>query len=108
LGFRYSKEPSIKDVRSQGRGCCPVCTFFGQGERGSSDADVCTFSSKKIRIFSNYGVSARTREEWVEPVRTFCGPGVGQFFAILAPNPDKVSNNIASRFCENLSLLVLK
>jgi len=35
-------------------------------------------------IFEIYGVSARTREEGVEPVRIFCGQGGrGQFFAIF-------------------------
>jgi len=40
---------------------------------GFSDADVRTFWCKKQRIFRNYGVSARTRGEEVEPVRTVCG-----------------------------------
>jgi len=50
------------------------------------------FDAKKLRIFRNYGVSARIRG--VEPVRTFFGQR-GQFFAILygrllwtAPNCD--------------------
>jgi len=46
------------------------------------------FGAKNFGFFEIYGVSAPTKWEGVEPVRTFCGqgggPGVGQFFfAIL-------------------------
>jgi len=42
------------------------------------------FGAKNIGFFEIYGVSARTRKEGVEPVRTFFGKGEGgQFFAIL-------------------------
>jgi len=66
-----AKELSIKDVRSQGKGICPVRTYFGQEGGGYSDADVCTFCCKKHRIFR----IARTRGRVVEPVRIFCGRG---------------------------------
>jgi len=64
-----------------------VRTFCGQGGReGSTDADVrIFFGAKTLGFFEIYDVSARTRGEEVEPVRTFCGQGVvgGQFLAIL-------------------------
>jgi len=41
-------------------------------------------SAKNIGFFEIYGVSARTRGERVEPVRTVCGQGKrGQFFVVL-------------------------
>jgi len=44
---------------------------------GSSDA-------RNFGFFEIYGVPARTREEGVKPVRTFCKQeGGGHFFAIL-------------------------
>jgi len=42
------KEPSIKDVRSQGGGGLSIAD-----KGGSSDADVRTFLRKKLRIFRN-------------------------------------------------------
>jgi len=47
-GLYYRKGPSMKDVRSQGEGACPVRTFCAHGVRGSSDADVRTFWCKKL------------------------------------------------------------
>jgi len=49
---RSLKRLTIKDVR-RGEGGCPVLTFCRQGGRGSSDADVRTFSCKKYHIFQN-------------------------------------------------------
>jgi len=46
-----------------------------RGEGGSSDAGDRTFSEKNFGCFEIYGVSARTRGEGVEPVRTFFGQG---------------------------------
>jgi len=73
---------SIKYVRSQGGGVCPVWTME---EVGSSDADVRTFWCKKFGFFEMYGVSARIRGRGIEPVGIFCGHGGrrSQFFAIL-------------------------
>jgi len=49
---------SIKDVRTQEEGVCPVRTFFGQEKRGSSDADVCSLHSlaQKTSDFSKFTV----------------------------------------------------
>jgi len=45
---------SIKDVRSQGRGSVfSADNLQKRGNAGSSDADVCTFWCKKLRIFRN-------------------------------------------------------
>jgi len=54
-----NKEPSIKDIRKQGRG-----EFIQSGQEGkvdSSDADVRTFWRKNFEFFEIYGVSAQTR-----------------------------------------------
>jgi len=71
------KEPSIKDVRSQGEGRLVQCVYFAD-KRDSSDADVRTFDAKNIGFLEIYGVSARTRG--VETVRTFFGNGKGSIF----------------------------
>jgi len=73
---------SIKDVRSQGEGVCPVRTFFGQGGEGhSSDLDVRTFWQKKLQIFQNL-LCVRTTGSWA--MRTFLDKGRGgHFFAIF-------------------------
>jgi len=63
-----------------------VRIFFGKGERGFSDADICTFGQKNFRFFEIYGVSARITG--FEPVRTYFGKGGGvNFFAILCGRP---------------------
>jgi len=38
------------------------------------------FGAKNFGLFEIYGVSARTRRERVESVRTFCGQGGGSIF----------------------------
>jgi len=53
-----------KDVRSQGEGVCRVRTFFGQGGKGSSDADVHTFLWKKLRNFLNLWCVHTDKGDW--------------------------------------------
>jgi len=67
-----SKGLSIKYVRNQERG---GLFSADNGGGGSSDAVVWTFWYKNYRFFEIYSVSAQTRGEGVEPVRTFCGQG---------------------------------
>jgi len=43
-----------------------VRTYYGQGGRGSSNADVRTFWCKNLGFFEIYGLSAQIREEEVE------------------------------------------
>jgi len=58
----------IKDIRSQGGGVAQCGHFSDKG--GSSDADVCSFWCKKLRIFhgerglSQYGYSADKGGGW--------------------------------------------
>jgi len=54
----FNKGLSIKDVRSQGGGDCPVRTW---GKGGFQMRTSALFSAKSIRFFYIYGVSARTR-----------------------------------------------
>jgi len=54
------KGSSIKDVRSQGEGVCPVRTFFGQGGREFLQMRTSAlFGAKNSRFLEIYGVSAR-------------------------------------------------
>jgi len=69
--------PSIKDVRSQGWTGCPVRTFFGKGEGGSSDVDVRTFCCKNHRVFRNLWCVRTDSGNWASADK-----GRGQFFAI--------------------------
>jgi len=63
------KGPSIKDVRSQGRGRFDQCGHFSdKGEGVLQMRTSALFGAKDLEFFKIYGVSARTR---------------GQFFAIL-------------------------
>jgi len=74
---------SIKDVRNQiGREIVQCGHFSDKGN--SSDADVCTFWCKKLRIFFEiYGVSARTREGWASADILQIRKGEVQFLTIL-------------------------
>jgi len=56
----YPKRPSVKDVRNQGEGVCPVRT---RGKGSSSDADVRTFGAKTFGFFEVYDVFIRTKGE---------------------------------------------
>jgi len=85
----------IRDVRSQGGGEFVQCGYFAD-KGGSSDADVCTFWHKKLRIFLNLWC-IRT-DKGVEPVRTFCGQG-GQFFAILCGRLLWTASNALYELC---------
>jgi len=67
----YSKEPSIKDVRSQGRRRFAKCGHFSDREGGLHMRTSALFGAKFFEFFEIYVVSARTRG--VEPVQTFCG-----------------------------------
>jgi len=49
-----SKGSSIKDVRNQGEGVCPVQNFADKG--GSSDVDICTFLPQKTLDFWKFMV----------------------------------------------------
>jgi len=53
----------------------------GQGKGGFSDADSALFGAKISNFFEIYGVSVRTREGGVKPVRTFCGQEKESIFA---------------------------
>jgi len=73
LGF------SIKDIRSQGEGGCPVRTFCGQGD--SSDVDVRTVWRKNNGFFEIYDVSTWTWRRGGEPVANRGGVNFSRFCA---------------------------
>jgi len=63
-------------------------TLCGQGEGVLQMRTSEIYGAKTPGFFGSYGLSAQTREEGVEPVRTFFGQGgSGQFFAILCGRP---------------------
>jgi len=59
---KNAKWLSIKDVCSQGRAGCPMRTFFGKGV--SSDADIRTFSCKKLCFFRNLWWARADKGGW--------------------------------------------
>jgi len=67
----------IRCSQSEGGGC-PLQT------RGSGFADMDSKLCKKLKIFENYYVSAGTKGEDVEAVRTFFEKRDGSQFAICA------------------------
>jgi len=75
----YSKEPSIKDVRSQGVG------LSSEDKGGSSDADIRTFWCKKLRIFRNLWRVRTDKGSWAT-ADIFRTRGA-QLFAILCGRP---------------------
>jgi len=77
----YDLSLPIKHVRSQesGGGLSSADIFRTRG--GLQMRTSALLGVENFGFFESYGVFARTRE--VEPVRTFFGQGVGQFFAIL-------------------------
>jgi len=72
----YAKGPSIKDVRSQGGGGCPVRTFCGQGGGVFFRCGRPHFLAQKHQIFRNLGCARTDKEGEVSQDK-----GRGQFCA---------------------------
>jgi len=79
---RLPKGPSIKDVRTQGKGVCLVRTVCGQGGC-SSDADVRTFWCRNFGLFEVWCVRKDKVEGGWASANISRTRGRGSIFAIL-------------------------